>query len=179
MSLKVLDGDGNPVTLASRQVTTTRNSEVSGNWGAGVVSQTDINSLPLTIEEAILQISNLIETIKGSDSFNTSVNRVSPPDRVLTNKRTFNSGGTTLTVTDVSIPDPTLGKTMAYCDLKASSSNQGPLYVGSSGSNLNSDNGRELDPGEPMTITIDDLSKIAVFSPNPGNSFSFIVYYEE
>jgi hypothetical protein len=68
---------------------------------------------------------------------------------------------------------------MAYCDLKASSSNQGAIYVGSSNTTLSENNGRELDPGEPITITINDLSKVSVYSPNPGNSFSYIVYYEE
>lgn len=177
MPLKVLDGDGQERLLSIRQVSSTRNSNVSGSWDQGLISQTEVYALPEAIETAITNLSGLIETIKSADTFHSSVDRVNPPDAVLTQKKTFSNPGT-LSVTDTQIPDPSQGKTMAYCDLKASSANEGPIYLGSATSGVNADNGREIDPGEPVTITIDNLSKVAVYSPSPGNSFSYIVYYE-
>ena len=177
MSIDFIDANGQVKTLSSRQTSSTRNEQLPGNWGGGLVNQTDIQSLPFEIEEGILNLANLIKTVNSKDSFQSSVSRVSNPDSILTGSHTFNNGGTSTRVTFFDVPDATSGKTMAYCDLKASSSNEGPLYVGKP-NEVNEDNGRELDPGEPMTITIDVLSKVAVYSPNPGNKFSYIVYYE-
>lgn len=179
MALNVLDANEQTVVLSGRQVTTSRNPDVPGTWDPGLISQTEVYALPSEIENVFTNLNNLIETINSQATFNSTVNRVNNPTTVLTNKRTFSSGGSTLTVTDVTIPDSTNGKTMAYCDLKASSSNQGTIYVGSSDTTLSENNGRELDPGEPITITVNDLSKVSVYSPSPGNSFSYIVYYEE
>lgn len=179
MSLNILDSEGREVTLSSRQPSSTRPTGEDGNTAdQGVLNQTEVQALPQVIEKAILSLADLIETVNSSDSFQSSVSRVKPPDSILTGQGTFSNAGDRQRLTDLSIPDSDNGKSMAYCDLKASSGNEGPLYVGSNDSDVNEDNGRELDPGEPMSITIDDLSKIAVYSPNPGNSFSFIVYYE-
>jgi hypothetical protein len=179
MALTILDSQGREVTLSSRQPSATRPVGESGDTAdVGVVSQTEVQALPQVIEQAVLNLASLIETVNSSDSFKSSVSRVNPPDSVLTGQGTFSNAGDRQRLTDLAIPDSSQGKTMAYCDLKASSENEGPLYVGSNDANVNEDTGRELDPGEPMTITIDNLSKISVYSPNPGNSFSFIVYYE-
>lgn len=177
MAIDIIDANGQIKTLSSRQSSSTRNNGLSGNWSGGLISQSDIQSLPLHIEESIQKLAALISTVNSKDSFQITVNRVNNPNTILTGAHTFNSGGTSTRVTQVNVPDAATGRTMAYCDLKASSSNEGPLYVGRP-NEVNADNGRELDPGEPMTITIDVLNKIAVYSPNPGNKFSFIVYYE-
>ena len=181
MGLKILDAEGREITLSTRQPVTSREVGSGNDIGSatsGVLNQTEVQALPFVIEEAILKLSSLINTINSQKSFQTSVSRVSNPNSIFTGKKTFTTENTTQRLSGISIPNTEEGKTMAYCDIKASSQNEGPLYVGSSDNNISSDNGRELDPGEPMTITIDDISKIGIFSSNAGNSFSFIVYYE-
>ena len=183
--LKVKDADGNDVTLSIRQPSSLRETGPGGENGNsgniadnGLLTQTEVNALPTTIENAIIALAELITTIKSENSFKTSVSRVSNPDSILTRKLSFENSGERQQLTDITVPNPDENKTLAYCDLKASSQNEGPLYVGFSNTEVTSSNGRELDPGEPMSITIDDLSKIVVYSPNPGNSCSFIAYYE-
>lgn len=178
MPLKVLDADGNTQNLSIRKsVTSTRNSEIGGQFDGGIISQTDIHSLPKEIEDAINHLASLIETIKTKDSLHSSVDRVKSPDKVKSGNESFTNPGV-LPIVDTQLFNPSEGKTMAYCDFKASSSNEGPIYIGSSDTSLNEDTGREVDPGEPVAITIDDLTKVSVYSPSPGNSFSYIVYHE-
>jgi len=185
MALKVLDANNDKITLATRNVTNTRSADrVDGSFENGIAQVTEVYSLPEQAEKTLKELSDIIALMSdGSpdpqerESIRTTVDRVMVPNGFKTGGSTFNNPNERLKLTPQPIPDSENGKTMAYCDLKASSRNEGSIYVGDD--QVNDSTGREMDPAEFIIIPISDLSQINVFSPNAGNKFSWIVYYEK
>jgi hypothetical protein len=179
MAIKVKGSEGNTETLSLRtQIPDSRSDEtLQGKWQQGAATLTEIYALPKNVEEALDSVKGLIEEIDGSDSLHSTVDRVYPPNNVFTGQVTLERADERKALVTQQIPS---SGSLSHCEVKASSSNEGPVYIGASeGANaVTRDNGRELDPKEPTVVTIDDLSKISVVSPQANNVVTFIAFYE-
>jgi len=157
-------------------ISNTRNGDMDnyGSFQQGAATLTEVFALPEEIEAAIIELKEQIKEERAASSFHSSVDRVLNPNKVMNGQVTLSQAGVAQELAG-SVPF----KSLAHCEIKASSTNEGPVYIGSAATGVNSTNGRELDPGEVTVASIDDLSKLEVYSSAPGNSVSYIAFVEQ